>query len=483
MKRCVLAAASILTALLLAPVARTQQGPCCSITGIDVRTAIVAAKIDANGQTFEFRANDAKLVSNLKIGQAVYANFVTQQVSLDGKTVCCSIIQGPQPARVVPARPSSTLTPIKGIPRPSCHQSWLSQYGGVICKSANSSRPAILLVHGLHQSAESWTKPSSAGYNYDHSHTPAQVNLGEHSAPNAGLYKAGTSDKLDVDPLNWFDYLAQQGFTVAAWSQPCCNFGAAYPSAQQALTQFAKDTAAMNPSAPPPIALVGHSRGGLVIHKLLREQGNLGGRIRWVITIHSPHHGSSVAKTPQVIAEDTVALFGGANLPADIKNPLREEALHAVSPLNQLIDDGSKELAPDSSLITGLLNGDAPVPGVQYSTFGGTSPTIVRLYTWLFTPMSTVPQYKNLEQYFDWQAKPAEVGLVSPLLDRVNAIVPEIRAGSGDSLVTDVSARLPYSVHESDQLNHAEVLWDRRLQQEVVRILAGPVTPPQAVRK
>jgi hypothetical protein len=101
----------------------------------------------------------------------------------------------------------------------------------------------------------------------------------------------------------------------------------------------------------------------------------------------------------------------------------------------------------------------------------------------LFTPMSTVPQYKNLEQYFDWQAKPAEVGLVSPLLDRVNAIVPEIRAGTGDSLVTDVSARLPYSVHESDQLNHAEVLWDRTMQQKVMRILAGLLTPPRAVRK
>ncbi len=229
----------------------------------------------------------------------------------------------------------------------------------------------------------------------------------------------------------------------------------------------------MNPAAPPPIALVGHSRGGLVIHKLLRDQGNLGGRIRRVITIHSPHHGSQMAKAPERLAEDAAELFAKAELPPEVKHPLKELALQIVSPLNRMIDDGSKELAPESPLITGLLSGDAPVEGVQYFTFGGTTPTLVRLYTWLFTPMSSVPQYKNLEQYFDWQAKPAEVGLVSPLLDRITAFAPEIKAGQGDSLVTDLSARLPYSVHETDQLNHAEVLWDRTLQQKVARILSG----------
>jgi pimeloyl-ACP methyl ester carboxylesterase len=470
--RCTLLVGSLAIAATLPALA--QQAPCCSITAIDSQIGTAKGKVNAAELSFEFRVNDSKLAATLKVGQHVYANFKTKQVSLDGKTVCCEIIpaNGPASSPAAAAQAINRARIGERVQAGKCQQ-WMPQYGGVICGGTDQSKPAILLVHGLHQSAESWTKPSSTGYNFDHMHTPAEANLGNHSLPNTGLYKAGSSGMLDVDALNWFEYLVQQGFTVAAWSQPCCNFAAAYPSAQQVLAQFASDTAAMNPSAPPEIALVGHSRGGLVIHKLLRDQGSLGGRIRWAITIHSPHHGSRVAETPQVLADNASQLFAGVELPSEVKNPLRDLALHIVSPLNQLIDDGSKELAPQSSLIRGLLNGDAQVAGVRYYTFGGTSPTLVRLYTWLFTPMSSVPQYRNLEQYFDWQAKPAEVGLVSPLLERVPAVVPEIKAGEGDSLVTDQSARLPYSIHETDQLNHAEVLWDRTLQQKVAVILSG----------
>ena len=452
---------------------------CCSVTVIDSRTGVVTAKENANGRMFEFRATNAALLATFHPGSPVYANFSAKQVSLDGKTACCPIIRiGASPGEKIPA---DTLAHSAAAAR--CPQPWLTdhlEYKGLICISADATRPAILLLHGLHQTGESWTRPSSVGFNYDFRHAPPEADLGSHAGPNAGLYKAGTSAVLDVDPLNWFDYLVKQGFTVATWNQPCCTLDKAYPSATEALAQFAALTAAMKPPAPPPIALIGHSRGGLVIHKLLRYQGNLGGRIRWVITIHSPHHGTEVARTPQVIAEQASELFAGVELPADVKNPLKEIALHLVSPLNQLIDDGSKELAPGSALITGLQSGDAPVPGVQYFTFGGVSPTLARLYTWWFTPMSSVPQYKKLEQYFVWQVKPAEVGLVSPLLDRERAIVPELKAGQGDSLVTDLSARLPYATHETDSLNHAEVLWNRPLQEKVAQILFNSLAPNRA---
>lgn len=463
------------------PATVAQTAPCCTITAVNARTATVTAKINSTGQLFEFRVSNARLLAGLRAGRGIYANFKAKQVSLDGRTACCEIISqpadGPSSSPGIPAAKGAVSGGgVQSLQPGMCTHSWLPPYGGVFCRGKDASRPAILLVHGLHQTAETWTKPSSTGYSYDFRHTPAEKDLGKHSTPNAGLYKAGPSELLDVDPLNWLDYLVAQGFTAATWSQPCCNFEKAYDSAKRALAQFAGDVAVLYPTAPP-MALVGHSRGGLITHKLLREQGSLGGRIRWMITIHSPHHGSMVAKTPEVLVSDAEKLFDEANLPAAVKGPLREAAIKIVSPLHQLIDDGSKELAPESPLITGLLNGDAPVPGVQYYTFGGTNPMIARLYTWLFTPQSAVPQYKNLEQYFHWKAKPAEVGLVSPLLDRVKAVVPEIKAGQGDTLVTDASARLPYSIHEIDQLNHAEVLWNRPLQEKVARILSGALQP------
>jgi hypothetical protein len=55
--------------------------------------------------------------------------------------------------------------------------------------------------------------------------------------------------------------------------------------------------------------------------------------------------------------------------------------------------------------------------------------------------------------------------------------MPEITPGQGDILVSDQSARLPYSIHQTDQLNHVEVLWNRALQQQVASILSAPLVP------
>jgi len=68
--------------------------PCCSITGIDPRMSTVTAKETATGKTFSFKATNPSLLNSLKVGQAVYANFATRQVSVDGLEPCCSITVG-----------------------------------------------------------------------------------------------------------------------------------------------------------------------------------------------------------------------------------------------------------------------------------------------------------------------------------------------------------------------------------------------------
>lgn len=79
------------------PVATAAPAACCSITGIDAGTGQVTARVNATGQTFTFTAN-ASVLSALKVGQSVYANFTSKQISVDGKSASGTIISGPSTA-------------------------------------------------------------------------------------------------------------------------------------------------------------------------------------------------------------------------------------------------------------------------------------------------------------------------------------------------------------------------------------------------
>src|SRR3989454_10608079 len=81
-----LAALGLLLLLLTTTPRAEAQGPSSQITAINHQTGVVTAEVKATRQTFEFRVNDAALFKSLSIGQGVYPNFQTRQVSLDGKT-------------------------------------------------------------------------------------------------------------------------------------------------------------------------------------------------------------------------------------------------------------------------------------------------------------------------------------------------------------------------------------------------------------
>jgi hypothetical protein len=72
-----------------------QTTPCCVITSINLRAGLASAKVNATGKTFQFKPSNSALLSSMKVGEAVYANFKTRQVSLDGKTPFGSIVSGP----------------------------------------------------------------------------------------------------------------------------------------------------------------------------------------------------------------------------------------------------------------------------------------------------------------------------------------------------------------------------------------------------
>lgn len=105
-------------------VAAQRTAACCTITAIDARARVVHAKVTASGSVFEFTARTPATLASLRVGQAVQVDFSTGRVSLDGRTVCCTVTKAPTAPSVVrsaprpaPSRttaPAPTTTPTQG---------------------------------------------------------------------------------------------------------------------------------------------------------------------------------------------------------------------------------------------------------------------------------------------------------------------------------------------------------------------------------
>src|SRR6185503_15200924 len=82
-------------AVLLLGFAAESRGaePCCGIVGVQP-SGVVTAREAATGRTFEFQVADRRLLSTLKVGQPVHADFKTLRVSVqpDGEEPCCAIV-------------------------------------------------------------------------------------------------------------------------------------------------------------------------------------------------------------------------------------------------------------------------------------------------------------------------------------------------------------------------------------------------------
>ncbi len=100
----------------------TTPAPCCSITAINAATGLVTARANATGQTFQFSVNDTALRKTLRADQAIYADFDTQNVSLDGVRPCGRIVQvavkAPVGVGVAGPRPGTIPTAPVAAPRP-----------------------------------------------------------------------------------------------------------------------------------------------------------------------------------------------------------------------------------------------------------------------------------------------------------------------------------------------------------------------------
>src|SRR5712692_5156516 len=85
------AAVLVVALLLLFGSTARAQSPCCEIVSINAQNGLVSGREIATGRAFQFSAQ-IPVLARLKVGQKVWANFATGQVSLDGRRACCRIV-------------------------------------------------------------------------------------------------------------------------------------------------------------------------------------------------------------------------------------------------------------------------------------------------------------------------------------------------------------------------------------------------------
>ena len=340
------------------------------------------------------------------------------------------------------------------------------------------TKPLVLLLHGTAGNKFDMVAPGNGEatgrnkFNFDYN-APMQ--------PDRDLGWFGESiiwgiHHFELDQLkqvrSWRDALNSAGYRTAAYSQADPSGLLARP-----VEELGKVMTYLRSAYPGTrVVLIGHSRGGLLIRKFIKQNaGNrsLVGAIAGVITLHSPHLGTSLANI-------VVAINNWLN-DNEAQNGSLSPVLEALR--SQVNSPAFQEMGVNSQFINQLQAGETPLPGVVYNTFGGTSVKLSRLLNWIYSPISSVPQWHWPP--FNHIIFQDESWVFSPLISSMSPVtiggvtIAELSQGMGDVLTADERTRLPFATHRTNPINHAEALWDTGLQQQVLGVLAA-IRPSRA---
>ncbi len=352
----------------------------------------------------------------------------------------------------------------------------------------DAQKPLVLLLHGLggdkdNMSSKVATKGGQQG-NLDHrGPLPADQDLGwwvfpppappviHHFSLDNAIPAAVPGQVITPSLTGWKDFLEGNGFRTAVYSQIDSWDLLARPVEELAVVFRTLDA---NLPTQTKIVILAHSRGGLLARKFIKDavlkkkfgtalSTAVTARLTKVITLHSPHLGTSLANLALALNSTITTLeaaFGS----------VARAALGWLADLTA--SKAYQELAVGSPFLTDLATGEVALPGVAYHTFGGTSVTLTRLLAWTYTLGSYVPQ---------WHWPPYNhvitcgvVPLISPVMDGVpgvSGLTVELTPGKGDILTADAGDHLGFSVRHTNALNHAEAQWDSNLEKQVLGIL------------
>jgi pimeloyl-ACP methyl ester carboxylesterase len=270
------------------------------------------------------------------------------------------------------------------------------------------AKPLVIFIHGMGMDAAMWAEPELArvlGGKY-----PLSILLG------------GAEMKTP------FHDLKDQGYPVLTWSQTR-PAGPALIAVEE-LKELALAYAA---KAPAGMVLIGHSRGGLIARRFLQE---CVAPIRGVITIATPHKGSSMAKWVVYLSP----LLAAVQKIMDLGDKEVRTSLHRV--ITFLSGHAIREMLPGSAFLTSLA--ERRQPGFFIASIGGTDPALVRIGS-------------------------------TPLPDLLAAVLPErmipdeLKEGKADGFVTAESAIYPGGdEHKDFHVHHAGLVFDRGIREYVM---------------
>jgi pimeloyl-ACP methyl ester carboxylesterase len=307
----------------------------------------------------------------------------------------------------------------------------------------NPEKPVVIFIHGLAMDKYFWLDPletkafaKNVPLKYLAARKPRFINS----------TKKITIGSVPVRINSLWDEVIKEGFSAACWSQtrPVGSISIAVKELGEVVLKIRKKFPYR------PVAFVCHSRGGLVARKFMEAKP---GGIKALITIASPHAGSSLSKIGKYIEP----------LAKPLKAIVPKNSLSTVSGiiknLQELIDGAAlKELMPDSAFIRNLS--DSPSKEIQYVSFGGRKTALLNIYK---------------GERVDGNVKARSI-LTIP--DSLLNLIPassrpiELTPGKGDFMVTAESSVIPWTTeHYNVQANHFTISWNKKVMEKTMEVL------------
>ncbi|WP_029136012.1 esterase/lipase family protein [Nakamurella lactea] len=348
---------------------------------------------------------------------------------------------------------------------------------------SGNSLPVVVLLHGNNGDINDMRDPgaTSSPYNYRRIAEETPRDHGWHWYPNlGGIWGFSTGQLMPVK--GWEPSLVDAGYPTVNYSQVDHRDRLTRPAAELRALLTALDAHPMSQDRD--VVIVAHSRGGvlarLVLVDLQRdadagsvEAARVLSRVTKLVTLHTPNAGSGLAnmaiETSRRLMESDARTAGswlfnainpvywfliGRHIDALI-DMIRAET---DAPAYEDFRIGSPTLA--------ALAAAEPVPGIEYYSFGGTTPFLSWLGVWQLSPLAAVPQGHTPP--FHWESKYRNLTRIPP---EMGGLPPELTYGEGDVLVSAARAHLPFSVRTDNSLNHAQVLWDPTVKLQVMSFL------------